>query len=269
MADQSDVEAALVTLASAALYPQGTNSASVCGQPCRIYRGWPNPAALDADLAAGHVNVTVYPVDGAIRNTTRYPDEWVTDRPVATLTVEVIDNEVTFAGTADAGQLAGIAYGGKTYVYRTGDSDTPALVAAYLAAQIRQDYIAQLTDLTLVLPGASGVVARVVTDGAALREVRRQNQRFRVICWCNDPLVRDVVAAAIDNQLAGIDFIPLSDGTQGRLAFAGGNTLDQSQDAGLYRRDMTYEIDYPTTVSAVQPAMLFGTGSVNTIPIIG
>ena len=71
MADQSDVEAVLVALASAALYPQGIDADSVCGQPCRVYRGWPNPLALDADLAAGRVNVTVFPVDGATRNTTR------------------------------------------------------------------------------------------------------------------------------------------------------------------------------------------------------
>ncbi len=41
MADQSDVETALVALASAALYPNGTEAASVPGVNCRIYRGWP------------------------------------------------------------------------------------------------------------------------------------------------------------------------------------------------------------------------------------
>lgn len=64
MADQADVETALVQIASAALYPQGTTGPSICGTLCRVYRGWPTPAGLDADLAAGAVNVSVYPVDG-------------------------------------------------------------------------------------------------------------------------------------------------------------------------------------------------------------
>ena len=61
MADQSDVEIALVNVVAAALYPDGTDKFSVPGPDCRIYRGWPNSAALDADLAAGKINVTVFP----------------------------------------------------------------------------------------------------------------------------------------------------------------------------------------------------------------
>ena len=55
---------ALVNVVSAALYPNGTSEASVPGPDCRIYRGWPNSAALDADLAAGKINVTVFPGGG-------------------------------------------------------------------------------------------------------------------------------------------------------------------------------------------------------------
>ncbi len=270
MADQSDVESALVALSSAGLYPQGVSAPSVCDQPCRVFRGWPLPAGLDADLAAGIVNVSVFPVEDSARSTTRFPDEWVSDFAPATLLVAVNDNAVTFSGTAEAGQLAGIATGeGRTYVYRTRKADTPGLVAAYLAAEARADYIVQLTGTTLVLAGASGVVARVVADAAAFREVRRQSQRFRISCWCNDPLVRDVVATAIDTTLAPLRFIALPDGTQGRLSFAAGNTFDQSQDAALYRRDLIYEVEYPATIHAEQPAMIFGTTSVNTIPFIG
>ena len=34
--------------------------------------------------------------------------------------------------------------------------------------------------------------------------------------------------------------------------------FDQSQDALLYRRDLLYQIEYPTIISTLQPAMLFG-----------
>jgi hypothetical protein len=39
MADESDVEVALVNVISAALYPNGTSQASIPGPDCRIYRG--------------------------------------------------------------------------------------------------------------------------------------------------------------------------------------------------------------------------------------
>ena len=77
MADQSDVEDALVTVVSAALYPTGTDDTSVPGPDCRIYRGWPNSAALDADLAAGKINVTVFPIGATGRTTTRYSEQWM------------------------------------------------------------------------------------------------------------------------------------------------------------------------------------------------
>ena len=53
MADESDVETTLATLVTAQIYPQGTNAPSALGPLVRIYRGWPNPTALNADLAAG------------------------------------------------------------------------------------------------------------------------------------------------------------------------------------------------------------------------
>lgn len=80
MADQSDVEVTLVSLTSAALYPNGTAGASVPGADCRIYRGWPNPAALDSDLRAGIINVTVFPSHGAGQITTRYQQQWSSSR---------------------------------------------------------------------------------------------------------------------------------------------------------------------------------------------
>ena len=34
--------------------------------------------------------------------------------------------------------------------------------------------------------------------------------------------------------------------------------FDQSQDALLYRRDLLYRIEYPTTINELLPSMLFG-----------
>ena len=75
MADQSDVETALVTAIAATLYPQGIGAPSIVPAPCRIYRGAPTAAALAADLAASVINATILPDAAGQENTTRYPDE--------------------------------------------------------------------------------------------------------------------------------------------------------------------------------------------------
>jgi hypothetical protein len=258
MADESDIEVALVALASGALYPDGTTGASVPGADCRIYRGWPNAAALDGDLRSGVINITVFAGEGCGRVSTRYVEDWISSAAAPTLTAVVAGNSVVFGGTAGLGQVAGILVDGRSYAYRTQAGDTGSSVAANLGALARADYIVQLSGTTLTIPGAGDLLARVVADAPAQREIRRQLQNFRITCWCPTPAGRDAAAVAIDQALATMTFIELSDGTFGRLIYNGTTVFDQSQDALLYRRDLLYSVEYATIVTGFQPAMLFG-----------
>lgn len=258
MADQSDVENALVAQAAVALYPDGPGDPSVTGADCRIYRGWPSSTSLDSDLAAGCVNVTVFPMAEPGRNTTRYAQQWRSSSTPPVLTMSVSGTSVTVGGTVGAGQLTGILADGHTYVYRTQARDTPETVAANLAQLARADWIVILSQATLTISGAANLQARAVADAQVVQEVRRQEQGFRITCWCPTPTTRDTTASAIDLSLAGIKFIDLADGTQGRLRYRGTMVFDQSQDALLYRRDMIYDVEYPTIENAKQPSMLFG-----------
>jgi hypothetical protein len=258
MPNQADAENALVQLATTALYPSGTGDASAVGTTVRIYRGWPNAAALDADLAAGNVNVTIFPVPSATRNTTRYPTTWHGCHATPSLTVTVAGTTATFAGTASTGQLAGILVEGKAYVYRLGSNDTPALVAAVLGAAIMADRPATVSGASVTTPGAVPI-ARTVADATATAEMRRQVQTFRITAWCPNPSLRDATCAALDPTFAATPFVTLADGSASRLLFISTTTFDQSQDAALYRRDMLYSVEFPTTLAAVQPSMLFGT----------
>ena len=269
MADQSDVETQLASLVSAALYPQGPDQPSAPGPLCRVYRGWPNAPALDADLAAGWVNVTVFPAGGEVRNTTRYPPAWSLSQPTPTLTATVDGVRATFGGSADPGQIAGLIVDGQTYVYTTAAGDTPSLVAANLASLARASRIVQLSGSSLSVPGAERLSARVVAGGSALSELRRQTQDFRVTFWCPTPSLRDEVAGAVDAALAQLAFIGMPDGSQARIRFAGSAVVDREEDAQLYRRDLVYSVEYATTLIQRQPAMLFGDGLVNTLSFIG
>ena len=255
MADQSDVENALVSAVAAALAAGGTLAN-------RVYRGWPTIAALNEDLGLGIVNVSIFPADGP-RDTTRYPTIWrVTTAITPTMSVVVAGSTITFGGIPAAGQMAGIAVDGTTFVYLVQAGDTTALVAASLAAKlIAGGWIVQIAAATLTVPAAFRLVARVEQAQSAFRETRRQMQTFRVSCWCPGPTQRDLAATMIDAAMADTAFLTLVDGTSARITASGGATIDQGENAALYRRDLLYAADYATTVTAAVPAMLFGVGT--------
>ncbi len=254
MADQSDVEAALAALVAGFLYPHGTAAACAVGFGCRVYRGWPQRVALDADLAAGLAHISVVAGVSGQRTTTRYPDEWRSMRPrTPTLVAVATVGGVTFSGDAAAGQLVGVAVGGVGYVHRTVTGNSPVGVAAELATLIPGSHA---VGAVLSIPGVLAT-ARVVADQTGSRETRRQPQAFRVICWTATPGPRDVLASCVDAALSAVDFIGLADGSAGRLRFVSSGLSDRARDAGLYRRDLLYSVDYATTQTSVLPSLLF------------
>jgi hypothetical protein len=260
MADQADVENALAALVANALYPNGAAAPSVVGCTCRIYRGLPTAPALDGDLAAGIVNVSVVADAGPVKNVTRYPRSWVAVTPVAeTLDVAVQCNGASFSGRCAVGQLAGVIVDGAVFPYAVQSNDSPATVASNLAATLRAaGWIVNYSGSSIIVPAAQSFSARVVAGAGALLEMKRQIQGFRISLWCPDPGSRDAVAPAIDGALCSLTFIPLADGSSARIMFQGGLTQDGTADASLYRRDLVYDAEFPTTLAQIMPAMLFG-----------
>ncbi len=258
MADLSDVEVALAALVVAAVYTQGLTGPSISGKPIRVYRGWPLSAALDLDLAAGIANVSVFAVPGATRNTTRWGKLVHTTPVVPSLTVKVSGSSVSFGGTGGAGQLAGVLVDGQVFAYRLQAGDTPALVAAVLAQDIRAVRTCWLSGATLSVPGAIRLIGRTVADASTLTECARQEQGFRISAWCPDPSTRDLVCSRLGGAFAATGFLTLADGTSGRLRYRTTSSFDEAQNAQLYRRDLIYDVDYATTVFEAVPSLLFG-----------
>ena len=267
MADQSDVEAALVDLAAAALYPDGTTAAvSVTGTIYRVYRGWPSNAALESDLAAGLCHVSVAGMDATPAPLDQYPAAWeATIPPVPSLTVGQAGTAVTFAGNAAPGQLAGILADDDAFAYRTRLGDTPELVAASLAALVNTVRIATVTGATLNIMGTQRLSGRVAADRTAMMPIRRQRGAFRITCWCADPATRDATAGAVDAALAGTPFVTFKDGSAGRLHYSHSDVADDLSTLPLYRRALHYNVDYTTTFVQTQPAMLFGIFETNPV----
>jgi len=254
----SDVETALVSAVSAVLYPGGPSSPSIVGSGARVYRGWPMTAALDADLARGVVNVSVAAVPNSARNATRWGVYAWAPTVAPGVTVSVSGNAAAFSGTPNAGDLAGLLVDEVTYVYQVQAGDSAALVAAALADLVRRERICWLQGAVVTVPGASHVVARTMALQVSTAEWARQEQGFRIAVWSPSPGVRDAACSAIGSQLAQTAFLTLADQTGGRLRYRNTASFDEGQGAGVYRRDLVYDVEYATTVVSMLPAMLFG-----------
>lgn len=273
MADQSNVEVALTDLITETIYPAGPGAgpiSSVGDILVDIRRGWPLPTTLDIALASGtDVLVRIYPEPGMTRNTSRFTLQWRdTPHVTPTLTASVAGSVVTFGGTGDVSHIAGVMVGspphGVPYAYRMLTGDGPIEVAGAFQALIGGSTSAVNGVLTLLtnLP----VIARVVNDQSLFQEIRRQDQGFRVSVWSANNVARDAVAAAIDVALAYLvdangnptmNLVLEPDNSAGWLRYRSTYNLDNAEKAGLYRRDLCYMIEYPTSLVQMFSEVLF------------
>lgn len=221
--------------------------------------GWPVAGDLDAvaaSVAAPPVRaiVSAFAAPGRFRDTTRYPLEWTAfQQPTPTLAIAVSGTAATISGTPGGGQVValiiGFAASRKAYAYAVQANDTLASVAANLAALIAVDTAATASGATITVPAAFSLIGRVGVVGVAMKELRRQMQRFWLTIWAPSPAVREAVAAPIAVGLANTDFLTLADGTAARVVPCGDDLLDDPQKANLYRRCLAYDIEYPTTIT--------------------
>lgn len=267
MADSSDVEIALVTAIDTILYPTGkvgNPPPSILGVAARIERGWPDQVALDADLRAGYVNVSVFARQSTERSTTRYSTQREDGAVQATsYTLAAAGQVVTVGGAAPAiytPQNLAVFVNGRFYVYQALTGQTPAQVAAALQALI----VAAVAGTTVVgaaitLPASARIGAlRVGATGSASQEVGRSEQQFQIGLWCPTAALRDAAARAIDPALRGLNRITLSDGSIARITFHGGFGSDGGQKAILYRRDLIFTVEYASILLSTAAQMVAG-----------
>jgi hypothetical protein len=263
MADISDVEQAIANTVTSILYPSGPSQSSIIGALCRVYRGWPNSATLNADLGTGVVNVTVVTDNDSGRTTTRYLPKWQTKSMQPGITATASNQTIILAGTPTIGDVVGTLIDGAAYAYRIQTGDTQYLVAANLSQLIQSNRPATAEGFAVFVPGAKSIRTRTVCDNATSFESRRQEKDLRIICWCPTPPIRDSIVTAIDGTIDQASFLTLPDDTKARVVYRNTASYDQAQNALLYRRDLIYMIEYPTVTILQQPSMLFGASDIN------
>jgi hypothetical protein len=249
MADESDVENALVDIIDAAIYPQGPAFPSLAGYPVKIYAGWPVSATLEEDLKQGLVHVSVYPVPGSggdVGQPFQTKDEVIVPA-VHGLSAAIDGDTITVAGASTPGEYLTVVLGRKAYSYLTVPGDGPDAVAAGVGALIQADYPGTtVLGPVVTLSGTPLPTARLGAPVTMATRIGRQRLQFRIVIWAPTPEARTAVAKATDVALKRRTTVPLADTSQALVAYQGTTAADTYELNGLYRRDLIFNVTYDT-----------------------
>lgn len=258
MADESQVEQAIVDLASATVYPNGTGSSSALGVGVALGRGWPTESYIQSAVSANKVLVAVHGVKGLSRDVTRFQRNWLElGVEVVTLTATIAGQSITFSGTPAVGQYVGVVSGGLGYTYVVQASDTLDTIAAALAAAIPS---ASASGAVLTLPaGMTLPEVSVGLSGSTSVEAGRQQQNFMVVVWAPTPQLRDSAMQLLIPALTYTYRLSLTDGSIATLMdFQETGPIDTTLKAGEWRRDLRLDFDYPVTYTQIVPPVAVG-----------
>ena len=233
------------------------------GAAVSIGVGWPPPDALDTVAASIKTSplaqVSVFAPEGYYRDATRYPTAWQTLVPAAptlTATVGANGTQITIGGTVSTpqvvGAVLGAGYAPRPYVYQVQPGDNPNSVATGLAALIAADTTATAVGAVVMVPGATSMAARVGAQGTVYRETSRQIERIYLDIWAPSPDLRTAIGKALTVPFSKARFILLPDLTAGWVVPCGVRDLDNAEKAGIYRRNLVFDIEYATIET--QPA---------------
>jgi hypothetical protein len=266
MADLADVTSEIANRVTAAVYPNGVPpQPPIAGNAVTVMQGWPLPEDLDAIVVdqfaatvVARILVSIFPRPGMYRNTSRYPTKWLDQtRPAKTLTSVAAGVTVTIGGAApgvggpvqNIALIVGFGGGRRSFVYTTLAGDTITTIAAALASLVNAATPASSVGPVITIAAAFSITARVGIIGTVARELRRQVERVDINIWAPSPTLRDQIAAPVRTALANLDWLTMADNFAARIRACDDHWLDDPEKAGLFRRLLGYDIEYPTTES--------------------
>ena len=270
MATISDLRAAIAQAVGGMLYPAGipagTNPASpVAGCPVRVFQGWPEREAIDADMAAGIVDVSVYVLPGSV-NTTRYPE---VDVPVSTspptLAWSVEGTTATLGGTVSAPQNVGLQVDRQAFIYAVQPMDTLASIATALAALVNGVQPASAVGPVVTIPGSNCVIGRVGGVGITLREVGRERVTVEIVIMASSDALRNTVGAAIEPGLRTLRRTRLADESVAMTWFGQVVDTDELAKSGIYRRTIWVNGEYASTITSTVAQVISFTDTVTPV----
>ena len=249
------------------LYPAGvpagvTPASPVAGCPVRVFQGWPEREAIDADMAAGIVDVSVYSMPGAV-NTSRYP---VVDVPISisapTLAWTVAGTTATLGGAISVPQNVGLLVDRQAFLYAVQPTDTVASVVAALAALVDAVQPAAADGPTISIPGSHSIIGRVGGIGTTLREVGRQKVTVQIEIWAPSDALRNAAGGPIEPVLRELRRLKLADQSIAMIWFDAVSDTDELEKSSIYRRMLLVESEFASTITATAAQVLSFTETV-------
>lgn len=235
-------------------------TSDVLGSQFRLMRGWPVDATLNADLAAGITNISVFAQPGA-RNTTRFlrqMQQQVVTVPTPSMTATLSNNVITFSGGGSTNELIGITCnaGQDGYAYQLQATDTPSSVASLFASVLPN---CTASGATLTFDNHAKVGITIGCNVTVAKEVHRSDQTWRITVWAPTTDLRDSFCALIDANLQNIDRLYFTDGSvSGPIINAGTYVEDITEKENLWRRCLLICVEYPVDVMLTVPVMVMG-----------
>lgn len=243
MADVSQVGNALADMIAASIYPDGDESEPATGRQTRIFQGWPAPDQLLSDMANGFVNVSIYPRNDEKQLSHLLQDWTELGVQAPTITATVSGSSITIGGVnSQIQQTIAVIIGGNSWVYQVMPDDSVISIATALGAMV-----GGIVSESIVTVSGGSITARVGTKGSLIKELRRQSRTFQVTVWAGCFDARDDASIFVDSALAENYRFCLPDGSVAMLRYLISIQDDGKQQAGIYRRDMLYQVEYATT----------------------
>lgn len=228
------------------IYPNGVDNPSIVGVQVTINDGWPIRSQLDIDLENGLAHVSVFPTTKE-RVITKYERIYQPLTQVApTIILTVRGKTVTVTGTVSTPQGVMLIVNGIGYAYTIMSGDTLDTIAANTAALILG---ATATGNVITISGAYSIVARVVTPYSAAEELSRVDRVIMISVWAPNPSMRATLEAAIDVYMKENYRIVMPDGFYAQVFYEGINWVDMLEKSLIYRSDLSYIIQYATTLT--------------------
>lgn len=252
MADISDVMDAISTIVSAACYPNGTSSPSISGNTITIGQGWPLPTDLDTAFKSVPPQsfISIFPMAGASSVEQITADPVVIVAPVHGMAASIDPTGLilTVTGSPNIGEYLTVEINNdKAYSYAAVKGDTLGSVCTQVATLIAADWPGTAASAgTITLVGPTYVTVRIGAPGTMGEIIHRQKHQIMVTVWAPTPTDRTTISTVVDVALKNNLRIALPDTSAAILTFNTTNFVDDGENAGEYRRDMTYLADFLT-----------------------
>jgi len=244
MPSLDSVRTTVATMVENAVYPNGTSSPSVINVPVTVMEGFPIRTDLDITVLAGNGFVSVFETNKErVVTTFQRIFQPITQTP-ATLTATVSGKTVTIGGTVSVPQAVMVVVNDTGYGYQVLSNDTLNSIASKTAALIPG---ATANNNVITVSSAYDLQANIATPYSAGEELSRVDREFMISCWTNNPTDRATLGAAIDVYMKMNYRVTLSDNFVGQVFYSHQNQIDSLEKSEIYRMDLFYIIQYPTT----------------------